>query len=492
MTLKKINIIGAGFAGLSAAACLAKKGYTVKVFEKNSMPGGRARKLEENGFRFDMGPTWYWMPDVFEKFFNKFGYSVSDMYDLKRVSPGYRMFFAKDDFIDVSSDPEVLYNTFESIEKGSAHKLKKFLERAEYKYNVGINKIVYLPGNSVFELLRWDLMKGLFKLDFFKSVSSYVQSEFKDPRLRQILEFPVLFLGATPQKTPALYTLMNYADLKLGTWYPMGGMFSVVEAMKKLAVEQGAEFNMGSNVDKVIINNHKANSLLINGSEHFSDAVLCAADYNHVEQNLISEEYRTYNEKYWNSRLMAPSSLLFYLGINKKLTGLSHHNLFFDQDFSRHADEIYETPKWPSNPAIYVSCNSITDPSVAPAGNENLIVLIPVAPGLNDSESTREYYFNMVIDRLEKVTSQKIREHIVYKKSYAHNDFIKDYNSFKGNAYGLANTLFQTAFLKPKMKSSKLENLFYTGQLTVPGPGVPPTIISGQVVAGEIDKYFNL
>jgi len=491
MANKNISIIGSGFAGLSSAASLAKMGYDVNVFEKNSMPGGRARKLEENGYRFDMGPTWYWMPDVFEKFFNRFGYSVSDMYDLKRVSPGYRMFFGVQDYLDVPADMDELYHTFESIETGSAAKLKVFLDKAEYKYDIGINKIVYLPGNSFTEFLRWDFMKGALKLDFFRSVTSYVHAEFKNPRLRQILEFPVIFLGATPQNTPALYTLMNYADLKLGTWYPVGGMYSVVEAMKKVAEEQGAKFHFQSNVEKILTRNNKTSGLLVDGKEHISDAVIGAADYHHVEQHLLPEQFRRYNEKYWNKRVMAPSSLLFYLGINKRLTGLQHHNLFFDEDFVNHADEIYEHPKWPTNPAIYVSCNTVTDPGVAPEGHDNLIVLIPVAPGLEDIENIREFYYEMIIDRLEKITNQKIGAHVVYKKSYAHNDFIKDYNSFKGNAYGLANTLLQTAILKPKMRNPKLKNLFYTGQLTVPGPGVPPTIISGQIVATELDKYFK-
>jgi phytoene desaturase len=321
MTKKTVNIIGSGFAGLSAAASLSAKGFKVTVFEKNSMPGGRARKLEEMGYRFDMGPTWYWMPDVFEQFFNRFGYSVSDLYQLKRVSPGYRMFFGVNEYLDVPSDLNELYQTFESIEKGSAKKLKKFLEKAEYKYNIGINKIVYLPGNSFTELIRWDFIKGVFKLDFFKSVTSYVHSEFKDPRLRQILEFPVIFLGATPGKTPALYTLMNYADLKLGTWYPVGGMFSVVEAMKKVAEELGAEFILKANVDKILINKNKTTGLLVNGKEHHSDAVVGAADYHHVEQNLLPAHLRKYSEKYWNSRVMAPSSLLFFSGNQQKTKG---------------------------------------------------------------------------------------------------------------------------------------------------------------------------
>jgi phytoene desaturase len=490
MTKKTVNVIGSGFSGLSAAANLASKGYDVNVFEKNSLPGGRARKLEEKGYRFDMGPTWYWMPEVFEKFFNRFGKKVSDYYELKRVDPGYRMYFGIDDYVDVPASMDELLKVFESIEPGSGRKLQNFLKKAEFKYNIGINELVYLPGNSYLELVRWDLMKGIVKLDFFKSVSTYVRREFKDNRLRQILEFPVIFLGATPQKTPALYTLMNYADLALGTWYPVGGMYSVVEGMKSVAEEMGAKFHLSSDVEEIIMNGKEARGLKVNGQIQFSDAIVAAADYHHVEQKLLPGKYRRYSERYWDKRVMAPSSLLFYLGLDKKLENFEHHNLFFDEDFIKHAEEIYDNPQWPTNPAIYVSNNTVTDPSVAPKGHDNLIILIPVAPDLKDTDEQREKYFDLVMNRLEKITKQDIKKHVVYKKSYAHRDFLSDYNSYKGNAYGLANTLWQTANLKPRMKS-KVPNLFFTGQLTVPGPGVPPTIISGNVVADQVEKMFK-
>jgi phytoene desaturase len=492
MSKKEILIIGAGFAGLSAAASLAHKGYKVKVFEKNAMAGGRARKLEENGFRFDMGPTWYWMPDVFEKFFNRFGKTVSDYYELKRVDPGYRMYFGKNDYLNVPAKMEELEKTFESIEPGSGKKLARFLKSAKYKYQIGINELVYLPGHSFKELIRFDLIRGILKMDIFRSVSSSVRSLFKNEKLRQLLEFPVIFLGATPQKTPALYTLMNYADLSLGTWYPTGGMYSVVEAMKKLAESLGAEIFLNSEVNEIITENNLVTGLKVNGKIYHADVVVGSADYHHIEQELLPKKHRRYSEKYWNSRVMAPSSLLYYLGIDKKLKNLEHHNLFFDEDFTQHASEIYEDPKWPENPAIYVSRNTVTDPGVAPDGQDNLIILIPTAPGLEDSDEIREHYFKLVMKRLEKITEQEIEKHVIYKSTFAHKDFLKDYNSFKGNAYGLANTLLQTAILKPKMKSKKLKNLFYTGQLTVPGPGVPPTIISGQVVADEIEKVFGI
>ncbi len=490
MEKTKINIIGSGFSGISAAANLAFQGYDVDVYEKNSIPGGRARKFEAEGYRFDMGPTWYWMPEVFESFFERFGKKIEDYYELKRVDPGYRMYFGQDDYVDVPADMKELLDLFESMEAGAGKKLEKFLKRAEYKYDIGINKLVHLPGNSYLELVRWDLMKGIVKLDFFKSVSSYVRREFKNPKLRQILEFPVIFLGATPQKTPALYTLMNYADLSLGTWYPVGGMYSVIEGMRKVAEEMGVKFHFDAKVEQIMMDNGKAKGLKVNGEVKESDVIVAAADYHHVEQELLPEKYRRYSEKYWDSRVMAPSSLLFYLGLDKKLKKLEHHNLFFDEDFIAHAREIYDQPKWPTNPAIYVSNNTVTDHGVAPEGHDNLIILIPVAPDLEDTEEIRNRYLDLIIKRLEKNTGQEIGKHIKFKRSYAHRDFLKDYNSYKGNAYGLANTLWQTANLKPRMKS-KVPNLFYTGQLTVPGPGVPPTIISGQVVARQIAQNFK-
>ncbi len=484
--MSSIAVIGAGFSGLSAAACLAQGGHQVTVLEKNCQPGGRARKFEEQGFVFDMGPSWYWMPDVFEKFYNRFGKTSSDFYDLKRLNPSYRIFFSNKDIMDVPAGVEALCAMFEKREAGTGAHLKKFLEEGKYKYEVGIQRLVYKPGLSITELMDAQLFKGLFKLHIFKSLSSYVRKNFRDPGLIQLLEFPVLFLGASPAKTPALYSLMNYADMALGTWYPMGGMCKIVEAMHKIADQQGTTFEFNSEVDAMELNAVAIKSLLVNGSQRKFDYVVASADYHHIEQKLLPPSFRKYSEAYWQKRVMAPSSLIFYVGVSKKLKSLLHHNLFFDQDFTLHTKEIYENPAWPTNPLFYVCCPSKTDPVVAPAGCENVFILIPTAPGLHDSEGIREKYFKLVISRLETLTGESIQEHIIYKKSYAHKDFISDYHAFKGNAYGLANTILQTANLKPSIVNKKVNNLFYTGQLTVPGPGVPPSIISGQVVAKEL------
>ncbi|MEM1217633.1 MAG: phytoene desaturase family protein [Bacteroidota bacterium] len=488
MGKKRVGVIGSGFAGLSAATCLADQGFDVTVFEKNQIPGGRARKFEAEGFMFDMGPSWYWMPEVFEKYFNRFGKSAADYYDLKRLDPSYQIYFGKDDVMEVPAGQDALEAMFERYEPGSAVKLRKFLSEAAYKYQVGMDEFVFKPSNSIFEFADLRILKSLFKLQMFTSVSKHIRSLFKNPKLVELLEFPVLFLGATPENTPALYSLMNYADMVGGTWYPMGGMHKIVEGMVSLAKEKGVGFELGQEVKQIYVPNGHATKIMTGQGEYPIDIVVGGADYHHVEQRLLPERSRKYNQQYWERRTMAPSSLLFYLGVNKRLKNLLHHNLFFDQDFTQHAVEIYEDPKWPSKPLFYVCMPSHTDPNIAPEGYENVFILMPVAPGMEDREEIREQYYELIMDRLEDLTDQEIRKHVIYKRSYAHRDFIQDYHAFKGNAYGLANTLLQTAFLKPKLRSAKVKNLFYTGQLTTPGPGVPPSLISGQVVAEEIAR----
>lgn len=489
---KKIAVIGAGFAGLSAAAYLAKEGYSVDVYEKNETVGGRARQLiTDNGYVFDMGPSWYWMPDVFDQFFNDFGYQTKDLYELQLLDPGFSIVFGEYDTMHVPANFEELCQLFESIESGSAVKLKQFLDEAAYKYKVGIEKLVYKPGLSVTEFIDKDLIKGVFKLQVFTNFSKHVKKFFKNPKLIALMEFPVLFLGAMPEDTPALYSLMNYAGLKLGTWYTKGGFGTVIDAMKDVATKQGANFYLNEAVDSFnIIDKHITQISTAKRTADY-DGVIASADYHHVEEKILGDQYRNYDEKYWDNRVLAPSSLIFYLGINKKVEGINHHTLFFDEDLKQHAIEIYKEPKWPSKPLFYVCCPSKTDDSVAPAGHENLFLLMPLATNIEDNEVLREQYFDVMMNRLEKFTKQDIRSFIDYKKSYCISDFVNDYNSYKGNAYGLANTLLQTANLKPSLKNKKINNLYYAGQLTVPGPGVPPSIISGNVAAKQLTKYLN-
>jgi len=495
--LKNIVVIGSGFAGLSTACFLAKAGFAVTVVEKQATPGGRARQLIQDGFMFDIGPSWYWMPDVFERFFNEFEKKVSDYYSLDRLDPSYRIYW-QDGEMNVPANYNELKNLFESIEQGSGVQLDKFLAEANYKYQVGINKLVHKPGQSITEFLDWDVIKGVFKLDVFTNMKKHVGKYFKNPKLQQLMEFPVLFLGALPQNTPALYSLMNYADIKLGTWYPQGGMYKIVEGMYSLANELGVKFEFNSDVQQIDVVDGKAKSITYNQTNQqlpitvSADVVISAADYHFTETKLLPEKSRTYSNEYWNKRTMAPSCLLYYIGVNKKLKNILHHTLFFDTDFGVHGKEIYDSPAWPTDPLFYVSATSVTDKTTAPIGSENLFFLIPVASGLQgDTEELRDKYFDKIVKRFEEKIGEKIIDNIIYKKSYSVSNFVHDYNSFRGNAYGLANTLMQTAVLKPSCKSKKVINLFYTGQLTVPGPGVPPSLISGEVVAKEVIKYLK-
>ena len=489
--MSKIVVIGSGFSGISAAAYLSAAGHEIHVFEKNNTPGGRARQFKtNNGYVFDMGPSWYWMPDVFERFFNDFGYAVTDFYELKLLDPSFEVIFKDNETMSVPENYAALSNLFESIETGSAKRLGTFMEEAEYKYKTGIEKLVYKPGLSISEFVDAGLIKGAFRLQVFSSFSKHVRKYFSNPKLIALMEFPILFLGAMPQDTPALYSLMNYAGLKLGTWYPQGGFGKVIGAMADVAKAQGTAFHLNATVEKIEIKDTLVAGIVVNGKKFDCDAVIASADYHHVEENLLPATYRNYNEGYWEKKTLAPSCLIFFLGINKKIKSLQHHTLFFDEDLIQHSKEIYKSPQWPSNPLFYTCCPSKSDDSVAPAGHENLFLLMPIAPGLEDNDTLREKYFHVMMDRLQKHIGENLVTHIDYKKGYCVSDFITDYNSYKGNAYGLANTLMQTAMLKPKIRNKKIKNLFYTGQLTVPGPGVPPAIISGKIAAEQLLKHL--
>ncbi|MES2617582.1 MAG: phytoene desaturase family protein [Bacteroidota bacterium] len=491
MKPKKIIVIGSGFAGLCAAGLLAQKGHSVTLLEKNDQTGGRARTWKSNGFTFDMGPSWYWMPEVFEEYFQMFGKTVSDFYELERLDPGYRIYFTGNQQMDVPANIEQLKAAFEKREPGSARQLEVFLKDAEYKYHTAMTDYVKRLSDSPLEFLEPRLILKSLQLNLFSSLRKQVRKRFKDPLLVSLLEFPVLFLGSTPDKTPALYSMMNYADLVKGTWFPKGGMSQIAKAFTKVAESVGVNILLNKAVTHIETNNNKASKVWVNNEVYEADIVVAGSDYQHTEQMLLKPEARVYTKDYWDSRTMSPSSLLYFVGINKKIKGLLHHNLFFDEDFETHAQSIYSQPDWPAKPLFYLNITSITDSQTAPPDCENLFFLIPLAPELKDSDETREHYFNIMMERLEKKTGQSIKGSIIVKRSYAMNDFVTDYNAYKGNAYGLANTLMQTAFLKPKIKSKKINNLFYTGQLTVPGPGVPPAIISGKIVADEILKQIE-
>ena len=483
---QQITIIGSGFSSMASACYLAKSGYEITILEKNPTIGGRARQLKKDGFTFDIGPTWYWMPDVFERFFSDFNKKPSDYYTLEKLNPAYSVYFGKDDFITIEDTLKKICLAFEHEETGSSRILKKFIYKAKSNYDIAIKDLVYNPGVSPMELVTIETFK---KLDqFFSTIKKDVRKEFKNERLVKILEFPVLFLGAKPSDTPSFYSFMNYADFGLGTFHPKKGMYQVILAIESLAKSLGVKIQTNASVDKILVENGTVSGVETNGEIITCDILLSGADYHHTE-SLLDSKHRQYSEKYWSKKTFAPSSLLFYVGFDKKLKNVNHHTLFFDVDFEKHAEAIYDKPEWPENPLFYASFPSITDANAAPDGQEAGIFLIPLAPGLNDTKKLRSTYFSKIINRFEELTSQKVRDHIIFKESFCVNDFVKDYNSYKGNAYGMANTLLQTAFLRPKLKSKKIKNLYFTGQLTVPGPGVPPALISGKLVSELINKH---
>ena len=494
--MKKIAIIGGGISGLSAACYLAKEGHSVTVYEKNKTIGGRARVLEKDGFVFDIGPTFYWMPDIFEKFFNDFNKKASDFYNLVRLNPGYEIYYSPNNSIKISKYLEEIYEAFEKREPGSSKFLKKLLKQAEYNYRVAIDKVMERPGKSPLELVMPETVANV--TEFMRSISASVRANIKNEELRQVLEFPVLFLGAKPSSTPLFYSFMNYADMVLGTWYIMGGFYKLIEAMESIAVEYGAKIVTEAHVDKIKVEEHnsKATGIVYTDTktgetkEEKVDFVIASADY-HFAETLLDKKHRNYSEEYWQKRVFAPSALLFYVGFDSKLKNISHHTLFFDSDFTYHAKTIYDKPDWPEKPLFYGSFPSITDPTSAPEGKECGIFLIPIASGLKEDDSLRQSYFTQIVNRMENLTGQKIYEKILFVESFSVNDFVTDYHAYKGNAYGLSNILTQTAFLKPKVENKHVGNLLYAGQLTIPGPGVPPAIISGKIASGIANNKLN-
>ncbi|MBW8687506.1 phytoene desaturase family protein [Chitinophaga rhizophila] len=487
-TVRSAIVIGAGFSGLSAAISLADKGFAVTLVERHDQTGGRARVLKEQGFTFDMGPSWYWMPEVAADFFSKHGRSIDNYLDLVRLDPSYQVIFGRQDTVALPASYDKLKQVFDSIEPGAGERLDRFMQEAGYKYRTAMSTYVNKPGLHFSELCSREVLGSFMKMDMLQSFSAHARKFFKDERLLRIIEFPVLFLGATADHIPAMYSMMNYADIKLGTWYPTGGMSMLVKAFTELAVESGVNIMLNTTVEKLEVSGNEITGVRTDKGLLTADVVVSGADYHHTDQELLPEGRGNYKTAYWDKRVMAPSCLIYYMGVSRKIPGLQHHNLFFENDLRAHAAAIYTKPEWPEKPLFYLCCPSKTDDSVAPQGMENLFVLIPTAPGLQDTPAIRQHYLDMVLEKTAEYCGDDFRKDIVYSRSYACSDFIADYSAFKGNAYGLANTLGQTAFLKPSIRHKTISNLFFTGQLTVPGPGVPPAIISGQVVADYISK----
>lgn len=488
--MKKVLIIGAGFSGLSLAALLKHSGFDVTVFEKNNECGGRARLWEKDGFKFDMGPSWYLMPEVFDNFFSVFNKKSSDYYELERLDCSYKVFFDKDDYVDVKSHPDELFNIFEKIEQGSGNKLKNYLEQSEKKYTTALDEFLYRDYTSFFDFINKRTIIDGLKLNVFGSLDKFIGKNFKNRRLKQLLEYTMVFLGTAPKDAPAMYSMMSHIDMKQGVFYPHGGLNKVADSIKDLCIELGVEIITNTNIDKININNSIAESVQSNGKTFKGDILISSADYPYIELNCIEKKYRTFNSKYWESRKIAPSMFILYLGLDKKLDKLSHHNLYFSENWNKHFNSIFNCPELPENPCFYLSCISKTDKDSAPANHENVFVLVPIAPGLDINSEASEKYKDYIIQHIENICSEKINEHIKTSRIFTVEDFEKDYNAYKGTALGLSHNLMQTALFRPAHKSKKIKNLFYTGQYTHPGVGVPMVLISSQITADIITKDF--
>jgi phytoene desaturase len=481
-------IIGAGYAGLSSALLLLKEGWKVTILEKNEAPGGRARLWSDKGYAFDMGPSWYLMPEVFETFFRSIGSSVPEAYHLTKLKTHYKVFFEGQEPVSITEDLEKTKALFESFEKGGAARLQKYMDEAQYKYDTAVGEFLYREYKTVFDFLNRKIMTKGLTLGVFQSLDKFVRKFFTDTRARQILEYAMVFLGTSPADAPALYSIMSHVDLKLGVFFPDGGMNGVAQAMAKLVAQRGGTILCDHDVTKLVVEGRRVTEVVTKQGRFTADLVLNCGDYAWSETNLLEPQWQTYKKPYWEKRTFAPSMFLVYLGINRTLPDLEHHNLYFSADWDKHFDTIFHTPSWPENPCFYLSAITKTDPTMAPAGSENLFLLVPVAPGLNDTDAFRSQYLPQVLDHVQKVTGHDLRDGCETLRVFGPRDFEHDYHAWGGTALGLAHTLFQTAIFRPAHRSKKVTNLWYSGQYTHPGVGVPMTLIASDIVVKEIVK----
>ena len=482
-----IVVVGGGFGGLSAACFLADKGFDVELIEKNHDVGGRASVLEEDGYRFDMGPSWYLMPDIFDRFFEKFDREAEDFYELNRLDPNYRIFFKDGDMMDVPADPEKAGKIFEEYEDGAAEAFRNYLDKSEETYNIGMNEFVLKDRNNFRDYLSLDVLRNARGISLIKKMQDHVEEYFDNPKLQKVMQYTLVFLGGSPKNTPALYNLMSHVDFNMGVYYPEGGIYSVIEGMEDLAEEKGVEISTNEEVKK--INRVEGQNTVVTDKRTVEcDAVVSNADYAFTETELVPEKYRTHDEDYWDSKTYAPSAFLMYLGVEDELQNLDHHTLVLPNDWDSHFEKIFDEPALPENPAYYVCNPSKTDDSVAPEGHSAIFILVPIAAQLELDEERRKQFRELVLDDLKENTGEDLRGRIDYERIFAGEEFKKKYNSYNGTALGIAHTLKQTSVFRPKQRSKQMEGLYYTGQYTNPGIGMPMCLISGEHVAEKVEE----
>ncbi|MFC3957317.1 phytoene desaturase family protein [Halovivax cerinus] len=482
---RSVCVVGGGVGGLATACYLADAGFDVTVVEKNDQLGGRASRLERDGFRFDMGPSWYLMPDVFERFFAHFDRAPTDYYELTHLDPHYRIYWKDGDSLDVTGDLTDMGAALERYEPGAGDALERYLETAAETYDIGMEHFVYTDRPRFRDYVDLDVIRNASGLSLLGSMQDHVEQYFDHPKLQQVVQYSLVFLGGSPTNTPALYNLMSHVDFGLGVHYPSGGMGAVVDALVALGRELGVDYRTGFEV--TAIDGERGAFAVHNRRETIgADIVVSDADYAHTEGTLLSIDDRQYDAEYWHDRTYAPSAFLCYLGVEGDLEGLAHHTLVLPTSWDDHFEQIFDRPSWPDDPAYYLCAPSKTDATVAPDGHSNLFVLVPIAPGLPDGPDVRERYRDQILADVAANTGEDLRDRIVVEETFSVSDFAARYNSRNGTALGLAHTLRQTGPLRPGHRSSELDGLYFTGSYTTPGIGVPMCLISGEHAAETV------
>jgi len=483
---QSVVVVGSGFGGLSTACYLADAGADVTVLEKTEQLGGRASQLEVDGFRFDMGPSWYLMPDVFERFFGHFDRTPTDFYGLERLDPHYRIFFKDGDRLAVTDDREEMVETFDDYEAGAGDELESYLATSREHYEVAMEQFVYEDRSRLRDWVDLDVLRAApIGLRLLGTMDGYVADYFDHPKLQQVMQYSLVFLGGAPGNTPALYNIMSHVDFNLGVHYPEGGMGGVVDGIVALARDLGVAFETDCEVTEVT---RRRDGFLVDtvAGERHPDLVVSDADYAHTERDLLPAHERQYDDDYWESRTYAPSAFLLYLGVEGDVADLAHHTLVLPTDWEPHFEQIFERPAWPDDPAYYLCVPSKTDDTVAPDGHSNLFALVPIAPGLDDGPDVRERYRDQLLDDIAANTGVDLRDRIVVEERFSVSEFADRYNATRGTALGLAHTLRQTAIARPPHRSRAVDGLYFTGAYTTPGIGVPMCLVSGEHTADAV------